>query len=481
MVSGINSSVSALQSLAKKAESTANNVANVNTPGYKATRVSLSEAASQNVSTASGSDQVGRGVNVGSIDRANSQGSFESTQSASDFGISGQGYFVLRDPGTSEADLYTRTGNFQYDQQGYLVSPNGALVQGWQVDAATGDRQGTIGDIQVAQSTAPVATQQITEIVNLDSRTAPEDATSDLSLFDAYDGRNAAAAQPSEPIAAGNYEYKSSIAIYDSQGTRQNVDIYYDTTTQNNQWEFLVAVDPLADQRAGIDTTQKGAGALMYGTINFSTSGEITSIDAFNVPADAQVNPTLPDNRISLANTDTFYSFGANFTGDPQNQEIALDFGAQFSGTGNSFQPTSLASTQYANASTTITQNQDGFASGFLQSVSTDRDGVISASYSNGQVLEQAQVALANFGNEGGLSSEGGGVFRETTASGAAYTGAPGTTGLGGLAPNSLEVSNVDLAEELVTMMITKASFKANVKMIQAGDEMIGSLLDIKT
>lgn len=481
MISGINSSVSALQSLSKKAESTANNVANINTPAYKASRVTLQDAGSQAISTASGSRQVGSGVTVSTVDRVNTQGALEGTQSPSDFGISGQGYFLLRDTGSTVADQYSRTGNFQYDQEGYLVSPSGSLVQGWQLDGASGDRQGTIGDIQIPQTTAPVATQQVTQIVNLDARTAPEDSATSLSLFDAYDGRNVAGGQSGEPVAPANYEYKSSIAIYDSQGTKQNVDIYYDTTAANNQWEFLVAVDPLADQRPGVDPSQKGAGALMYGTINFSTSGEIASIEAYNVPADGQVNPSLPDNRITLANTDTTYSFAANFTGASQNQEIALDFGARYSGTGTDFRPQSLASTQYANSSTTITQNQDGYGAGFLQTVATDSEGVISASYSNGQVLEQAQVALASFGNPDGLRSDGGGVFRETTASGAATTGAPGTTGLGGLAPNSLEISNVDLAEELVSMMITKTSFKANVKMIQAGDEMIGSLLDIKT
>lgn len=481
MVSGINSSVSALQSLAKKAESTANNVANVNTPGYKATRVTLQDTASQAISTASGSDQVGRGVTVSTVDRANSQGAMEGTQSPSDFGISGQGYFLLRDPGTSTADEYTRTGNFQYDQQGYMVSPTGSYVQGWQLDTASGERQGTIGDIQIPQNTPPVATSELTQIVNLDARTDQEDATNTVSLFDAWDGSAASAAQPQAPIAASNYEYKSSMAIYDSQGTKQNVDVYYDTTGNKDQWEFLVTVDPLADQRAGIDPSQKGAGALMYGTINFSTSGEIASIQAYDVPADGQVNPTLAGNQITLAPSDTTYSFAANFSGAPENQEIALNLGAQYSGAGTDFTPQPLASTQYANSSTTITQNQDGYGAGFLQSVSTDTVGVISASYSNGQVLEEAQVALANFGNPAGLRSDGGGVFSETTASGAAYTGAPGSSGLGGLAPNSLEISNVDLAEEFTTMMITKASFKANIKMIQAGDEMIGNLLDIKT
>lgn len=155
MISGINSSVSALQSLSKKAESTANNVANINTPGYKATRVTLQDAGNQTISTSSGSDQVGSGVTVSSVDRVGSQGAFEGTQSSSDFGISGQGYFLLRDAGTSVADQYSRTGNFQYDQQGYLVSPGGSFVQGWQLDSASGDRQGSIGDIQIPPNHLP--------------------------------------------------------------------------------------------------------------------------------------------------------------------------------------------------------------------------------------------------------------------------------------------------------------------------------------
>jgi flagellar hook protein FlgE len=480
MISGMNASVSALQSLAKKAESTANNVANVNTPSYQASRVTLQDAGSQSIATASGSDQLGRGVTVSTVNRATNQGGLESTGRPTDLAVSGQGYFLLRPPSSPVADQYSRAGNFNYDQAGFLVSPSGAFVQGWQL-SAEGDRQGSLGDIRIPQTTPPAATQQLTQIVNLDARSQTEDAAGSVSLFEAWDGSRATASQPTPAIAAGTYEYKSSMAIYDSQGSRQNVDIYYDTTTTKNQWEFLVTVDPLADQRAGIDPGQKGAGALMYGTINFSTSGEITSIEAYTVPADGQVNPDLADNRLNLTPGDSFYSFGANFTGAADNQQIALDFGARYSGTGTGFQPQPLASTQYANASTTITQNQDGYGAGFLQSVSTDTSGVISASYSNGQVREEAQVALATFANPDGLSSDGGGVFRQTSLSGAALTGAPGDNGLGGLVAGALEGSNVDLGEELVAMMITKTSFKANVKMVQAGDEMIGSLLDIKT
>lgn len=481
MISGINSSLSALGGLTKKAESTANNVANVNTPGYKATRLSLQDAGSSALATASGVDQLGRGVTVGSIDRSQSQGGLEATSRPTDFGISGQGYFVLRDSAAGAADLYSRVGNFQYDQEGYLISPGGALVQGWQFDPAGGERQGSIGDIRIAPAIAPQATTRISQVVNLDARTPGEDAAGSLDLFEAWDGRNAAAARPGEAIPADNYDYSSAITIYDSQGNQQAIDIYYDRTERPNQWEFLVTTDPLADKRPGVDPGRKGAGALMYGRIDFSTSGEIAAIEAYNVPPDGQVNPDLIDNRIKLTSGDSSYSFAANFTGSEENQRISLDLGAYYSGAARDFQPQERASRQYATSSTTISQGQDGYGAGFLQTVHTDADGVISATYSNGRVVEQAQVALANFSNPAGLRSDGGGIFRPSTASGPASTGVPGADGLGGLAANALESSNVDLTRELTTMLITQAGFKANVKMIQAGDEMIGSLLDIKT
>jgi len=144
------------------------------------------------------------------------------------------------------------------------------------------------------------------------------------------------------------------------------------------------------------------------------------------------------------------------------------------------FAPEALASTQYANSSTTIFQDQDGFAAGFLQSVAVDTGGIITGNYSNGQVLKKAQVALASFNNMAGLSKEGGNVFRETTESGAPVTGAPGTNGLGSIAPNSLEQSNVDLGTEFVKLITTQRGFQANSKIITTTDEMLADLINIK-
>ncbi len=492
MINGIYSALSGLFSFSRKVESTANNVANINTPGFKAGRVTLQDGPTQSVSTAAGSAQIGRGVNVSTIDNIFSQGSFESTPNPTDMGIGGQGFFMLRQPGSAQADKYTRSGGFQFNQEGYLVNPAGYYVQGWTIDPTTGERQGAIGDINMGNSTAPVATQRIEMNVNVDSRKGNENT--DISLVDAWDGRNATGTNPTGPIDSTNYEYASAIKIYDSQGASHDITVYFDRTTNNNEWEFLVTSNPLEDHR-NIATNQqasyapldrytasdhKGAGALMYGTINFNNSGEIQNISAYNVPPDGQVDPALTANRIVLGGADSNYSFALNFTGDTVNHAIELSLGARYSGQGTSFIPGAQASTQYANSSTTTFQDQDGFAAGYLQSISVGTDGVVTGHYSNGQVAKKAQVSLATFNNPTGLFLEGGNLFSETTDSGPPLSGAPGSNALGGIVPNALEISNVELAEEIPNLMISKRFYQANLKVIQTADEMLGSLLDTK-
>ncbi|MCK5196535.1 MAG: flagellar hook-basal body complex protein, partial [Desulfobulbaceae bacterium] len=115
-----------------------------------------------------------------------------------------------------------------------------------------------------------------------------------------------------------------------------------------------------------------------------------------------------------------------------------------------------------------------------LQSVSVDTEGVITGNYSNGQVLEKAQVALANFASLAGLYKQGGNIYRETTDSGAPVSGVPGTNGLGTIAPNALEMSNVDLGTEFVKLITVQRAFQANSKIITTTDEMLNDLINIK-
>ena len=139
-----------------------------------------------------------------------------------------------------------------------------------------------------------------------------------------------------------------------------------------------------------------------------------------------------------------------------------------------------LATTSYSTSSTTIFQAQDGYAPGFLQNVSVDRDGVLTGRYSNGQVLELYLVTLADFNNEWGLRRDGGNLFTETRESGPALTNRPNTAGLGSIVSNSLEQSNVDMATEFVNMITTQRGFQASSKVITTTDSMLNELIQLK-
>ncbi|HQP31832.1 MAG TPA: flagellar hook-basal body complex protein, partial [Deltaproteobacteria bacterium] len=142
-------------------------------------------------------------------------------------------------------------------------------------------------------------------------------------------------------------------------------------------------------------------------------------------------------------------------------------------------EPQATISTQYSSASTTVYQSQDGYGTGFLQSLSVDTDGVLTGQYSNGQIIYLNRVALAKFNNEQGLNKVGGNLWSATRASGPALTDHPGLNGLGSISPNSLEQSNVDLASEFVRMITTQRGFQANSRIITTVDTMLQELINI--
>ena len=320
------------------------NVANVNTISFKSSRSTFQDVLSQSVSTASGAAQVGRGVTLSTVDGLFAQGSFESSSTPTDMAIGGDGFFMLRDTDSAEADMYSRAGEFRFDQEGNLINPSAYFVQGWSIDKDTGDREGTIGDINIGKTTPPIETDDIQIIFNLDSREQNE--TTEVRLFDSWNGTNAAAVSPSDPIAATAYEYTSSVKVYDSQGASHDITTYFDRTTNDNEWEFLVACEPAEDMRNLTTVEQsiyapdetynyehhKGAGALMYGIVNYNTSGEITRINCWDIPPDGKVDPALNDNRKVLDTGTSYYSFECNFTGAPTDQAINFNIGAEYSG-----------------------------------------------------------------------------------------------------------------------------------------------------
>lgn len=249
--------------------------------------------------------------------------------------------------------------------------------------------------------------------------------------------------------------YSTSLVVYDSLGNQHTVTFYFrkayvSDTAQTTAWEWFAYV-PASDTASGLPEAQA------RGTLTFNQNGALTGQSA------TEWLTTAPDGSDGEG-----FDFGG---GAAPQQEVTIDFGL-LSGTN--------LSTQYAASSSTIFQTQDGFGSGFLQDVSTDADGVISGTYSNGQVLYLARVALANFVNLQGLSREGGNLYSETRQSGQPVTGTPGSGGLGTISPNSLEQSNVDLSTEFVNMIIQQRGFQANSRIITTTDDMLAELINLK-
>lgn len=541
------SGITGLQAHGDKMSVLGNNIANVNTVGFKSAKMHFEDAISQDMSTATGIAQVGRGVQVGAIYADFAQGSFETTSESTDLAIGGDGFFIVS-PKDEETSYYTRAGNFRFDKDGYLTDPHGYVLQGWKVQdesnnqVATGNNVNTSNAVRTVGvptnirlenfQSAPKATTTINMVTNLDSGEASRSTDSTapyLSLFNAWDG----AAEP--PLGDSLYGYQSTIKVYDANGSAHNVTTYFDQVTLSNAggkkvWEFIVTCDPEEDGRIASDGTTKfagtsAAGLLMTGTMTFNAAGDLTGVSAFTLKSNGGTaaadlrNPdewTLAEfsqDGLPVMTANFLSRSNASFT-DASNEPVTIEmnFGLNnkdLSGTGTTkgwgsttlsnasllgtditdvgripnfgdAEKSALASTSYSSGSTTLFQSQDGYTAGFLQSTSVSRDGVLTGRYSNGQIQELYVLTIASFNNDWGLRREGGNLFTQTRESGDALTGLPNSSGKGSIASNSLEMSNVDLAVEFVSMITTQRGFQANSKVITTTDTMMGELIQLK-
>lgn len=477
--SALFSGISGLSSLGNAMQVIGDNIANVNTVGFKGSDFTFQDLLSQSISTQSGTSQVGRGVAIGDVAEDFSQGSFESTGSTTDLAIGGDGFFELRDPNSSNL-YYSRAGNFQFDKNGYLSNPEGYIVQGWQVDANSTD-VGAVTDVRLNSFTSPPeASDKMTVITNLN---ADETSTSDLAtLTGSWDGSNGGMQ------STANYSYQSTVKVYDSLGSTHDITTYYaKDPTNSNTWNYIVTCNPDEDNRSGAQSggsPTAGAGLLAQGTITFSdSSGTISNMTMNTFNGTDWTNPTDAANwTADPPDSATGYcEFHPDFLGGTATgMNVSLDLGTHSSDGGTTWTDDSLTTTQYSASSSTTFQSATGYGAGNLQGVDVSSDGVITGTYSNGQLIPLYRVALANFQNNQGLQKEGNSLYRQTRDSGLATTNIPGTNGLGSISPNSLEESNVDIATEFVKMITTQRGFEANSKIITTTDQMLADLINLK-
>ncbi len=421
--SAMYSGVSGLNTNSQSMSVIGNNLANTNTLGFKSARSVFSDLLSSNVSGSGGTSQVGRGVGLSSVDSIFSQGSFENTASDTDVAIQGDGFFVLSDA-DEDITYYTRAGAFSFDDDGYLVSPEGYRVQGKQFDTVDNDKilPDDPTDIQVTNVGLIAANPTSTVTFNTNVDENSDEIGTGVTI---------------DPTDSSTYNYSASSQIFDSLGVSHLITVYFQLEDDaTNTWNAGWTVD-------GDSTTYQD---LTYQLV-FDANGNLVDTDGDGV--------TTPQTE-----TVTVADWG---NGSATNQAIALN----------------LDCTQYDSDSTVIGQAQDGYAAGELTNVAITGAGIVVASYSNGEKVNISQLVLAKFQNTGGLELAGSNLFTASSEAGSVRVGLPSAE-LGEIFTNSLEQSTVDMGQEFVKMITSQRGFQANSKIITTVDEMLTELINLK-
>ena len=397
-----------------------NNIANVNTVGFKAGRVNFQDILSQTLHGATAPSgglgsidpaQIGLGMTVAGIDVLQTQGNLQSTGKTTDMAIQGDGFFVESD---GSATYYTRDGAFDIGLDGSLSNPaSGMKVQGWQADA-----NGNIDITQpISNLTIPIG-QRTTAL-----------ATSTISLSGNLDAGSANATQ-----------VPTTMTVFDSLGISHSVKVTF-TKTGAGAWNWAASADA-SDTGIAIAQTPASAGPPAVAPVNNGTIS-YTSGGVFSAQT-GSLSFTFPNGATATA------------------PSISLNAMTQFSGTS---QPAAQT---------------NGFNSGTLVTFAVGNAGELSGVYSNGQTQVLGQIALANFLNSAGLLRAGQNNFSATSASGAAAIGTPATGGRGSVTTGALEMSNVDLATQFTGMITAERGFQANSRVITTSDEMLQELVNLK-
>lgn len=425
VLSSLWTGVSGLQAQGEGLSVVADNIANANTTGFKASRAEFQDIMARSLKGIDGGNQMGRGVKVGAINPILIQGNLDHTDRGTDLAINGDGFFQVR--GT-EGIAYTRDGSFRFDREGFLTTSSGQRVQGYKADEK-GRIETKVGDIRFPRALVNAsATKSVKLELNLDSR-----AVADAKKFDAKD-----------PYRTS--DYATAVEIYDSQGTKHVLNIFFNKG-QDRNWTYRGLVDGKeVEGGAEGDLSQ-----VCEGKVNFTEDGKLNSQEL----------------------TSSAFNFKG---GAKQDQQIKFDFGDDIARGGKGLEGTK----QYGKESDVIKWQQDGYSAGMVTSLSFNDEGVLTASYSNGQVLDLAQVLLAKFENTEALFKIGGNLFKQSRDSGEPSLGAPRLSGRGSIMAKSLERSTVDLAQEFVTMIADQRAFQANAKTITTSDELLNEVIQLK-
>ena len=408
-----------LNSSSKSLDVIGNNIANANTVGNKVARAEFGAMVAAS-NTGSSGVSAGLGVEISGITQQFSQGNISITGNNLDVAINGGGFFLLQLEDDTTA--YSRNGQFQLDKDGYLVSSSGANLMGFTTDVDGVKTSSTPAALQMPTS-APIAASATTEVK----------ATFNLN---AADTTTYVAGNSATPLN----RYGTSLNVYDTQGNAVPFKMAFTRAASTSGTPNLDNWD-VRNADTGNILTYTSGGVSTNLQLQFLADGTLyapTSAPTITISTSSITNPTL--------------SFAVDLT------EV----------------------TQYASAFAVSSLSQDGYTSGSLTGITINNQGLIKASYSNGQTQFNGMISLASFKNPQGLQPLGGNNWSETFASGEPTTGQPGSGQYGGTRAGALEDSNVDLTAELVNMMTTQRAYQANAQTIKTQDQIMQSLINLR-
>ncbi|MBI6951788.1 flagellar hook protein FlgE [Pseudomonas sp. TE6288] len=453
-----NIGLSGLYAANKQLDVTGNNIANVNTVGFKSSRAEFADVYAGSNRLGVGKNQIGNGVRLASVSQQFGQGDVNNTGNVLDMGIQGQGYFVLSDNGSM---TYTRAGAFQTNKDGYVVTSDGLNLRGYSTDENGKIVKGVLTDLRIDTSAlAPKATTLIEQGINLNS-SAP-----DIPL-EIDDGSGTMIPnKPFNPTDQSTYTKSFPTKVYDSQGNEHVMEQFYRKTGQN-EWTMYTLVQ-------GRNPLDPSSTQPLTATMSFNPDGSVKSMAAQNDGSTPPV-PGVPAGDWSVVNN-TFTL--KNWI--PAAKDAAGNWAPNGSqGNADGMQLSMKSTTSYNTETARMSQSQDGYATGILSSLSIDSSGVMFASFSNQQSRAIGQVAIASFANEQGLQQTGGTRWKETFSSGIPGIDAPKTGTLGEIESNSLEASNVNLTQELVELIKAQSYYQANAKTISTESTIMQTIIQM--
>ena len=449
MLRSLYSGVSGLDANQEFIDTIGNDIANINTTGYKSNEVQFEDLLDQTITGATtptsaeggvNPTQVGLGVKVAGVEANFTQGTTEQTGNPLDLSIQGSGFFIANDNGQT---VYTQAGSLELDGSGNLVTPDGYLVQGWAA--------GSDGKINTSSA--------LTNLTVPSGQGIAANATTGVTLggnLAPQSGWTAPTTSSGSSSSTPTNGASTSVTVYSANGTPESLDLNFEEAAT------LPSGAP------------KGAASA------WTVEGALTE-------------PGSAPDYTSATNATLFFDNAGNFLGYADQKGTAGAAGSTSlsltvpdqttgaaSGATQSFTLSLPSITANASSDTASVLSQDGNAPGTLQSYSIGTNGVIEGVFSNGQTQDLGQIALANFSNPDGLLRAGDTNFIATANSGIPQIGQAGTGAVGTIEAGTLEASNVDLASEMTQLIEAERGFQANGSVITTSDTLLQDLINLK-